>query len=63
MPIGIDAIAFNPQDKIVENDAASNPHNYPQMFVASVDLNTELEKGLKAALQQANCMFNADANL
>jgi len=63
-PFRVDVLAaFDSQDEVVKDDATSDPHNHPHMFLVGVDLNAKLEQGLKPAFQQTDCMFDADPNL
>jgi len=62
-PLGTEVPSLDPQDEVVEYDAAADPHNRPEMFLVCVDLNAKLEQRLKPAFQQANCVFNADTDL
>ena len=63
LPLRIDVPFFNLQDEVVKYDATPNPHDCPEMFLVSVDLNAELKQGLRPAFQKANNMFNTDADL
>ena len=62
-PLGIVVPGLDSQNKVVKYDAAPDPHDRPDVFPMSVDLNTELEQGLKPAFQQANCVFDANTDL
>ena len=62
-PLRIDVPSFNSQDQVIKYNATPDPHDCPQMFLMSVDLNAELKQGLKPALQKTNCMFDMDTDL
>jgi hypothetical protein len=61
LPLRIDVPSFNSQDEVVKYDATPDPHDCPEMFLMSVDLNAELEQGLKPAFQKTNHMFDVNA--
>jgi hypothetical protein len=42
-PLGVVSPFLDSQNKIVEDDTASDPHNGPKMLVVSVYLDTKLE--------------------
>jgi hypothetical protein len=63
LPLRINVPGFDSQDEVVKYDATPDPHDCPEMFLVSVDLNAELEQGLKPAFQKTNHMFDTNANL
>ena len=63
LPLRINVPSFDLQDEVVKYDATLDPHDCPEMFHVSVDLNVELEQGLKPAFQKTNHMFDMNVNL
>ena len=63
LPLRIAVPLFDLQDEVVKYVATPDPHDCPEMFLVSVDLNEELKQGLKPAFQKTNNMFDMDADL